>query len=273
MSNAAVRVGTLRPNLASPCTAVPLVDSSTPHVYSASQALFDQPLLALELLTRFASVNKSAFKTLRTRKERTFGDRTVAVGQTLEELATRGVDDKTSTAVLEAILDELSAQSRCARLLNRASLLRPCSHNRFSAVIPSCWQWTMFNRCLPRLRTLTRHTTRSNHSRSPSLACFLNMFRGQEALYVCVPGDSSDIHLISSLCCICRRLAACCLRPRTSRLARARPWQSSSITPPPRPPTSRSVLHSSHTRMFWRVLVGSRSLPGWSGKRRSALFE
>lgn len=94
--------------------AKPLVDSSTPHSYSAAQAIFHQPDLSTQLLTRFASANKATFKTLTTRKEWTFGERKVAAGKSLDELATKGVEAKTASDVLEALFDELAHQKRFA---------------------------------------------------------------------------------------------------------------------------------------------------------------
>lgn len=91
-------------------TATPILNSSTPHVYSSSQALFGQPALALQLLGKFTSANKAAFKALKTRKAWTFGDRVMKIGTGLDELSTKNVDEKTSTAILEALFDELAAQ-------------------------------------------------------------------------------------------------------------------------------------------------------------------
>lgn len=90
--------------------ATPALNSSTPHVYSSTQALFDQPALSLQLLTKFTAANKAAFKALRTSKEWTFGDRVVKAGTGLDELATKGADEKSATSVLEALFEELAAQ-------------------------------------------------------------------------------------------------------------------------------------------------------------------
>ena len=49
-------------------SALPLVNSSTPHSYSQQRALFEQPALAASLLTKFAAANKAAFKALQTTK-------------------------------------------------------------------------------------------------------------------------------------------------------------------------------------------------------------
>ncbi|KAK4698316.1 small subunit ribosomal protein S29, partial [Phenoliferia sp. Uapishka_3] len=98
-----------------PSTA-PLVDSSTPHAYSAPQKIFQQPVLAQQLLSRFSAANKVAFKKLKTQQARIFGDRSVAAGASLEELV-RNVDDKTSTPVLEALFDDLAKQSEVPVLL------------------------------------------------------------------------------------------------------------------------------------------------------------
>lgn len=95
--------------------ATPVLNSSTPHVYSSAQALFDQPALAQQLLGKFTAANKASFKALKTRKEWLFGDRVVKAGTGLDELSTKGVDEKNSAAVLEALFDELAAQKRCVR--------------------------------------------------------------------------------------------------------------------------------------------------------------
>lgn len=93
-------------------TATPTINSSTPHVYSPTSALFEQPTLALSLLSKFAKANAKAFKGLKTSQEWKFGERTVVKGTTLEALATKGVDEKSAQGVLEALLEELAAQSR-----------------------------------------------------------------------------------------------------------------------------------------------------------------
>lgn len=92
--------------------ATPTINSSTPHVYSSTSALFEQPTLALSLLSKFAKANAKAFKGLKTSQEWKFGERTVVKGTTLEALATKGVDEKSAQGVLEALLEELAAQSR-----------------------------------------------------------------------------------------------------------------------------------------------------------------
>ncbi|GAA6043798.1 hypothetical protein JCM8097_007715 [Rhodosporidiobolus ruineniae] len=92
-------------------SAAPLVNSSTPHLYSSSRALFDQPTLSASLLTNFASANAQAFKALKTAKEWTFGDKKVAKGKSLDELAkAAGGDEKLVTSVFEAVMEELAAQ-------------------------------------------------------------------------------------------------------------------------------------------------------------------
>ena len=91
-STARNRYGT-KQSLTRALSAASLVDSSTPHAYSAPLKVFTQPLLAQQLIARFAAANKSSFKMLQTQQERTFGDRTVVKGATFEEL-TRTVDEK-----------------------------------------------------------------------------------------------------------------------------------------------------------------------------------
>ncbi|KPV75291.1 uncharacterized protein RHOBADRAFT_43782 [Rhodotorula graminis WP1] len=100
-------------------SALPLVNSSTPHTYSQQRALFEQPALASALLSKFAAANKAAFKQLQTTKEHAFGDsKKVAQGKTLEDLAkAAGGDDKLTTAVFEAVMEELAAQNQRPVLL------------------------------------------------------------------------------------------------------------------------------------------------------------
>ncbi|GJN89014.1 hypothetical protein Rhopal_001985-T1 [Rhodotorula paludigena] len=99
-------------------SAAPLVNSSTPHNYSSTRALFEQPLLASSLLSKFAAANKAAFKAVKTQKEWTFGDKKVAAGKSLEDLAkAAGGDEKLSTAVFEAVFAELEGQKNFPVLL------------------------------------------------------------------------------------------------------------------------------------------------------------
>lgn len=98
--------------------ATPLVNSSTPHIYSQPRALFDQPLLSTSLLSKLSAVNKAAFKELKTSKEYTFsggsgGEKKLAAGKNLEELCkAAGGDEKIVTSVFEALVEELSTQTR-----------------------------------------------------------------------------------------------------------------------------------------------------------------
>ncbi|GAA6000998.1 mitochondrial 37S ribosomal protein mS29 RSM23 [Rhodotorula paludigena] len=99
-------------------SAAPLVNSSTPHNYSSTRALFEQPLLASSLLSKFTAANKAAFKAVKTQKEWTFGDKKVAASKSLEELAkAAGGDEKLSTAVFEAVFAELEGQKNFPVLL------------------------------------------------------------------------------------------------------------------------------------------------------------
>ncbi|KAL8284256.1 hypothetical protein RQP46_005005 [Phenoliferia psychrophenolica] len=125
-----------------------LVDSTTPHAYSAPHKLFHQPVLAQQLISRFAAANKATFKKLKTLRSRTFGEVTVAEGATLEEL-TRNVDEKNSTAVLEALLEDLSQQSNFPVLLaldDAQCLFAPSSY-----VDPSYQVLEPYSLAVPRL--------------------------------------------------------------------------------------------------------------------------
>ncbi|KAK4053389.1 hypothetical protein OIV83_001553 [Microbotryomycetes sp. JL201] len=97
-------------------SATPYVNSSTAHVYSSSLALFEQPAAAVQLVSRIANVNKAAFKKLKASKTHSFGDSTLKEGTTLDVLCSK-VSDKTSTAVLTALLNELAAQNTIPVLL------------------------------------------------------------------------------------------------------------------------------------------------------------
>ncbi|GAA5914127.1 hypothetical protein JCM5296_004717 [Sporobolomyces johnsonii] len=99
-------------------SATPLVNSSTPHLYSSARNLFDQPVLSASLLTKFSTANKAAFKALKTSQEWAFGERKVAKGKSLEELCkAAGGDEKLVTSVFEAVIEELSAQKERPVLL------------------------------------------------------------------------------------------------------------------------------------------------------------
>lgn len=95
-------------------TATPLVNSSSPHSYSPAQAIFQQPTLASQLLTRFSTANRAAFKALKTSQEWTLGERVVPKGKSLEELilVNKAVDEKNASEILEAVMAELEGQSR-----------------------------------------------------------------------------------------------------------------------------------------------------------------
>lgn len=115
-------------------TAAPLVNSSTPHLYSTPRALFDQPTLSASLLTKFSSANKAAFKALKTSKEYTFGEgataKKVAQGKSLEELVkAAGGDEKIVTSVLEALMEELEVQKTYA--FHLALPFSPCRTHPF----------------------------------------------------------------------------------------------------------------------------------------------
>ncbi|BGP15615.1 hypothetical protein JCM10213v2_003604 [Rhodosporidiobolus nylandii] len=121
-------------------SAAPLVNSSTPHLYSQPRALFDQPALSASLLTKFAAANKAAFKALKTSKDWAFGDgaKRVAKGKSLEELAkAAGGDEKLVTSVFEAVMEELAAQNS-RPLFATSHYVDPSYHaiETFSLVVP-----------------------------------------------------------------------------------------------------------------------------------------
>ncbi|GAA5876703.1 hypothetical protein JCM3774_005920 [Rhodotorula dairenensis] len=94
------------------------VDSSSPFTYSSERALFEQPNLAADLLQRFSSANKAAFKSLKTSRVHVFGEKEIASGKSLDELAKAGTgDEKITTAVFEAVMEELSEQKHRPVLL------------------------------------------------------------------------------------------------------------------------------------------------------------
>ncbi|KAM0787467.1 hypothetical protein ACM66B_003544 [Microbotryomycetes sp. NB124-2] len=97
-------------------SATPYVNSSTAHAYSAPLALYEQPAAAAQLVSKILNVNKSLLKKLKTRKAHAFGDANVAEGTSLDVLCSK-VSEKTSTAVLTALLEELSAQNTTPVLL------------------------------------------------------------------------------------------------------------------------------------------------------------
>ncbi|KWU43039.1 peroxisomal protein [Rhodotorula sp. JG-1b] len=99
-------------------SATATVDSSSAFTYSSERALFEQPGLAADLLQRFSSANKAAFKSLKTSRARVFGEKEIASGKSLEELAKAGMnDDKLTTAVFEAVMEELAEQKERPVLL------------------------------------------------------------------------------------------------------------------------------------------------------------
>ncbi|GAA5917401.1 hypothetical protein JCM6882_000846 [Rhodosporidiobolus microsporus] len=131
-------------------SAAPLVNSSTPHIYSSARALFDQPALSSSLLSKFSSANSKAFKALKTAKEWTFGDKKVAQGKSLEDLAkAAGGDEKLVTSVFEAVMEELSVQKQRPVLLaiDDAQPLFTTSHY----VDPSYHAVETFSLAVPRL--------------------------------------------------------------------------------------------------------------------------
>ncbi|GAA5940077.1 mitochondrial 37S ribosomal protein mS29 RSM23 [Sporobolomyces koalae] len=130
-------------------SATPLVNSSTPHIYSEPRALFDQPVLSAQLLTKLATVNKQAFKEIKTTKAYQFGTAPkFPAGKSLEELSKQANgDDKIVTSVFEALIEELSTQKTrpvllaiddCQSLFTTSSYVDP-SYNQiesFSLVVP-----------------------------------------------------------------------------------------------------------------------------------------
>lgn len=88
------------------------VDSSSAFTYSTDRALFEQPNLAADFLQRFSAANKAAFKAIKTSKARKIGEKQVAAGKSLEELAKAGAgDEKLTTSVFEAVMEELEQQT------------------------------------------------------------------------------------------------------------------------------------------------------------------
>lgn len=133
--------------------ATPLVNSSTPHVYSSTQALFDQPALSARLLSRFVAANKGALKKIKTSRAWSFGDKEVKQGTGLDELATKNVEDKTATSILGALFEELSKQQSYVSV--------PPAHVTFghpltrdsATVYPFCSRSTTRKRCSRRRLT------------------------------------------------------------------------------------------------------------------------
>ncbi|GAA5930504.1 hypothetical protein JCM1841_006561 [Sporobolomyces salmonicolor] len=129
-------------------SATPLVNSSTPHLYSSARHLFDQPVLSASLLTKFSTANKAAFKALKTTQEWAFGERKVAQGKPLEELCkVAGGDEKIVTSVFEAVMEELTVQKERPVLLaidDAQSLFAPSAYvdptyqaiETFSLIVP-----------------------------------------------------------------------------------------------------------------------------------------
>lgn len=97
------------------------VNSSSAFTYSSERALFEQPTLAADLLQRFSSANKAAFKSLKTSRVHLFGEKEIASGKSLDELAKAGTgDEKITTAVFEAVMEELAEQKEYVKVLLHA---------------------------------------------------------------------------------------------------------------------------------------------------------
>jgi hypothetical protein len=79
-------------------------------------------VLASQLLARFSGANNAAFKALKTSQLREFGDRKVAAGTSLDDLANKSVDVRTSSAVLEAVFDELAQQTQSVSLVDASNV-------------------------------------------------------------------------------------------------------------------------------------------------------
>lgn len=105
--------------------AAPLVNSSTPHSYSALSATFHQPLISSNLLSRFSAANTTLLKNLKTTREWQFSnEKVIKSGQTLVELCKAGGDERMSVAVLEALLEELREQTTFALFHSLTCLIK-----------------------------------------------------------------------------------------------------------------------------------------------------
>lgn len=96
-------------------SATPLVDSSTPHSYSAASKLFHQPLLSSQLLSKFLGANSDSLKKAVLSKDRTVSGKTFAAQKaTLAEFISAICKDEKGAAggMLEAVLEELSTQTQ-----------------------------------------------------------------------------------------------------------------------------------------------------------------
>ncbi|KAM0756006.1 hypothetical protein T439DRAFT_344926 [Meredithblackwellia eburnea MCA 4105] len=115
-------------------SATPLINSSTPHVYSPTTKTFDQPVLSRQMLDRFLAANRATLRKLKTQREYSFGEEArdeqqqqqqqgkkkivvVPMGSGLDELATTNAGEASATEVFKAVLDELSSQTTTPVLL------------------------------------------------------------------------------------------------------------------------------------------------------------
>ncbi|SCZ93135.1 BZ3500_MvSof-1268-A1-R1_Chr6-2g08483 [Microbotryum saponariae] len=91
--------------------ATPLVNSSTPHVYSPQRALFDQPQFAAQFLQRIAQTNKTLLTSLKTTQPYEL-TADLPIGTSLYSLITQSSpQDRIAPLLLEALFFELSRQT------------------------------------------------------------------------------------------------------------------------------------------------------------------
>ncbi|SDA07269.1 BZ3501_MvSof-1269-A2-R1_Chr6-2g08371 [Microbotryum saponariae] len=92
-------------------SSTPVVNSSTPHVYSPQRALFDQPQFAAQFLQRIAHTNKTLLSSLKTTQPYEF-TADLPIGTSLYSLITQSSpQDRIAPLLLEALFFELSRQT------------------------------------------------------------------------------------------------------------------------------------------------------------------
>jgi len=96
---------------------IPLVNSSTAHVYDPRTRTYEQPEVSYEILHRFLKVNASNLN-FPIQEDYPLETRTIRKGDILSSLVKAGVEEPTAAAaVLSAVMTELSKQSRYPVLL------------------------------------------------------------------------------------------------------------------------------------------------------------
>ncbi|SGZ17619.1 BQ5605_C020g09133 [Microbotryum silenes-dioicae] len=92
-------------------SATPLVNSSTPHIYSPQRALFDQPQFAAQFLQRIAQTNKTLLTSLKTTQPYEL-TADLPIGTSLYALIIQSSpQDRSAPLLLEALFFELSRQT------------------------------------------------------------------------------------------------------------------------------------------------------------------